>query len=49
MNKVTNILKDYNKKRIARKISPAKIAIIKRAVKRAVDEYGEAYRLLATK
>jgi len=48
MNKVANILKDYNKKKIARKISPAKIAVIKRAVKRAVDEYGETYRLLAT-
>jgi len=48
MNKVANILKDYNKKKIAHKISPAKVAIIKRAVKRAVDEYGEAYRLLAT-
>lgn len=49
MIKMTNILKDYKLQKMEQKISPRKKKIIKDAVKKAVDEYGEAYRILASK
>lgn len=48
MVKTTNILKDYKLQKMDQKISSRKKRIIKDAVKRAVDEYGEVYRLLAS-
>lgn len=47
MKRTMNILKDYKAKKIANKVYLAKKRIIEKAVKRAVDEYGETYRLLA--
>lgn len=48
MKKGLNIFKDYKVKK-GFKVSPAKRKIIEKAVKKAVDEYGEAYRILASK